>query len=117
MLRIPARTVKRTASYSENPVCQGKEWFEDFFLIEASAARQAVGKCREGPLWSSLGYVGNGSLLSTYPDLSIGTRMRPRPSMCVDFKPPIIFVPLKSLFTISSLTEPKTPMKRTASWY
>jgi hypothetical protein len=95
MLRIPARTVKRTASYSENPVCQGKEWFEDFFLIEASAARQAVGKCREGPLWSSLGYVGNGSLLSTYPDLSIGTRMRPRPSMCVDFKPPIIFVPLR----------------------
>lgn len=30
-----------------------------FFLLEASAARQAGGKRREGPLWVSLGYVGN----------------------------------------------------------
>lgn len=41
---------------------------------EASEARQAVGKRREGPLWASLGHVGNGFSLSTCPGLSIGTR-------------------------------------------
>ena len=33
--------------------------FEVFFQNEASEARQAGGKRREGPLWASLGYVGN----------------------------------------------------------
>ncbi len=59
----------------------GNGWVENFSLIEASTARQAVGKRREGSLWSSLGYVGNGFLLSTYPDLSTGTRMPRRPLM------------------------------------
>ena len=42
-----------------------------YFEIEASAARQAGGKRREGPLWASLGYVGNTLLrcphILTYP--------------------------------------------------
>ena len=36
---------------------------KNFFKSEASEARQAVGKLREGSLWASLEYVGNGFIV------------------------------------------------------
>lgn len=81
----------------KSPVRQREEWFKKFLLIEASEVCQAESKRREGSLWSSLGYVGNGFLLSTYPHLSIGTRMHPRPSTSVIVNSSIILSPLTRL--------------------
>jgi hypothetical protein len=45
-------------------------------LFDPCMAAGGVGVVN-GPLWSSLGHVGNVFSLSTCPDLSIGTRLEP----------------------------------------